>query len=88
MVGQFLDLKLTPRLFYRNSIEIFRFSTVDWELTLLDVSGSLEWYPFKNVGFGIGYNLVDIDYTDDDGSERLQAEYRFDGILFYVSLAY
>ena len=40
----------------------------------------LEYFPWENVGFGIGYNFLEIGY-EETGGDPLDITYEYDGIL-------
>lgn len=50
--------------------------------SVADWSVSSEYYFFRNVGLGVGYNWASLK-VDDYGSLPLEARYRYSGLLIY-----
>lgn len=88
VVGQFLEWRLRRRLFYRASLEFFRLSTGDIRADLTDVRFTLDWYPSRNVGLGLGYEFFNAVYADKDGGSGFSVNYEFDGPLVYITYSF
>jgi len=86
-IGFHVAYTIRPRLFFRASGEIFAFSTGNWDARWSDGRASVDWYPWKHVGFGGGYNVVTIKYTEEK-QETLEVEYKFGGLMVYVSFVW
>ena len=52
----------------------------DWEANLLFLDVDLEYFPWENFGFGIGYNYLEVGY-EESGGDSLDITYEYDGIL-------
>ena len=46
----------------------------------------LEHNTFKNVGFGIGFNIVDFDLEDNDGEEKDEFNMDYEGVQLYTKV--
>jgi len=88
VLGQFLELTLAKRLFYRAGLGLFIIDTSGWQGSIVDVRMSLDYYFNRTVGIGLGYNNVAIEYEEQDGSPRLDVEYRFQGAIGYLSFVF
>jgi len=86
MLGAHVDYTIRPRLFFRSSFELFDLSVQDLEARVLDWKTTLDWYPWQHWGFGVGYDLIDLSYADND-PPAFVVDYAFDGLLVYVSYA-
>ena len=52
-----------------------------------DGSTAVDWFPWKHVGLGAGFNLVRLNY-DSDKKGELKVDYDYNGVLVYVTLVY
>lgn len=77
---------ITPKLFLRASWEYFKISEDDLEGRLIDTNIMLEHNTFKNVGFGIGFNIVDFDLEDNDGEEKDEFNMDYEGVQLYTKV--
>jgi len=53
----------------------------------VDAGGTLDWYPWKNVGFGGGYSYTKITFTRE-ADPTISFEYTYSGPIVYLSLAF
>ena len=58
----------------------FEYSTDDWEASLFITDIDVEYFPWKHVGFGVGYNRLEIEYVEE-GSDALDIDFIYDGVL-------
>jgi hypothetical protein len=86
MFGAHVDYTIRPGLFVRSSFELFDLSVQDLDVRVLDWKATLDWYPWQHWGFGVGYDLIDMRYADND-PPAFVVDYAFDGLLVYVSYA-
>ena len=86
MFGLHLDYRLGKDIYLTTSFEYFAVKEDDFEGELTDARIGLEYRPFENIGFGLGYNAVTIftEATDDDD----EFDYEYEGILLYLSWNY
>ena len=91
VIGARFDVVLTERWRLRSSIDLFYLAFDDYRGSLLDTGIAVEYLPFKNVGFGLGYNAVryrvDADEEGGLGGEwNGEIRYDFAGALLYMKL--
>ena len=55
---------------------------------LFSVRGALEWRPWKNVGLGAAYQLVDIDLEVDGTNKQELYDFQFYGPILFVSVGF
>jgi len=53
----------------------------------VDAGGTLDWYPWKNFGFGAGYSYTKITFTRES-DPTISFEYTYSGPIVYLSLAF
>lgn len=85
MLGLHLLYSITPRLAFRATAHAFYLNTDDWVAQLSEFKLALDYYAWKNVGVGLGYDLVNMSYTDEDATKKFKVSYEYDGLLAYVS---
>ena len=86
MFGLHLDYRLGKDVYLSTSFEYFVVNEDDFEGELTDGSINLEYRPFENIGFGLGYNAVTIFAEDTDSNDEF--DYEYNGILVYLSWNY
>jgi hypothetical protein len=59
--GYRLDLALTPRWFIRTGAQAFYIEYAGFKGTLLQGQGAVEYVPFKNLAFGVGFDRLNFD---------------------------
>ena len=72
--------RFAPKWSLRSGVQYFEYSADDWDASLIILDVDVEYFPWKNVGFGLGYNLLEIGY-DEDGGDALDIDFEYDGIL-------
>ena len=60
----------------------------DWDGSLFFVSAVLEYWPWKNVGFGAGYRYVDVDVDYDPGHKKETYDFTLPGPVLYVTAGF
>jgi len=83
MFGLHLDYRLNKEVYFSTSFEYFVIDQDDFEGELTDIRIGIEYRPFENIGFGLGYNAATIFAEDTDSDDEFDFEY--DGILVYIS---
>jgi hypothetical protein len=86
-LGFHVAYTIRPRLFFRASGEIFEYSANDLGVRWTDGRASVDWYPWKHVGFSGGYTMVKIKYVEGE-QENLEIKYEFGGLMAYVSFVW
>lgn len=82
------DLALTPKVFLKNSLDIFYLEIGEFTGGILDVKIALEYNPFKHVGFGLAFESFRArieakggDYPEIDFHGKIVYEYF--GLMLY-----
>jgi hypothetical protein len=82
VLGLRADLAITPKVFLKSSFEILYLEIATFKGSILDVKISLEYNPFKYVGFGIGFESFRAgveadkeDYPEVDFRGKIEFEY-------------
>lgn len=65
----------------------FEYSTDDWEASFLVTDIDVEYFPWRHVGFGVGYNRLEIEYVEE-GSDALDIDFTYDGIMVRAIVAF
>lgn len=84
MLGVHTDVKLADEWYLRAGGEFFDVGVDDYEGKLTDTRIAVDWYPFRNVGFGIGFNRMRMTF-EDTGLPSLDFTYIYSGTMVYVS---
>lgn len=61
-------------------VAYFDFSTDDWKANFLVTDIDVEYFPWRHLGFGVGYNRLEIGY-EEEGSDALVVDFTYDGVL-------
>lgn len=83
-LGIHTDIELTKNLYFRAGGDFFNISVDGRQGDLLDVRAAVDWYPFQNWGFGIGFNRVRLGY-ESNRLPNVDFAYVYSGVLFYAS---
>jgi len=83
------DFAITPRWFLRSSFEVFYLQYGNFKGGLADMNLAVEYNPWKNFGFGLGYENFRIRLVaegNDYPSVNLQGEAKvqYMGVQFYA----
>lgn len=88
-----LDFALTPKVFIRQSLNVFYMEYESFKGGLLDTVLAVEYNPWEHFGFGLGYNAFRIaletkeeDYPAIDLVGRI--DFIYQGLLLYGKLFY
>jgi hypothetical protein len=91
VVGMSLDFAITPKLFLKQSLEVFYLEIGDFKGSIAAFNIVCEYNFWKNVGFGIGYDMFDLkieangsDYPNLDFIGKI--EFRYTGLLLYTKV--
>ncbi len=91
VIGLKLDLAITPKLFLKQSAEIFYFEYENFKGGLYTTNLALEYNAWKNVGFGIGYDIFKLaieaegeDYPEIDFFGKI--EFAYTGLFIYSKI--
>ena len=91
VVGLQLDFAITPKLFLKQSLEVFYLEIGDFKGSINSFTIACEYNFWKNVGFGIGYDMFDLkieangsDYPNIDFIGKV--EFKYSGLLLYTKV--
>ena len=85
--GIFVDYAIKRWLILHVSAEFFDLNVTDLDLRFQDSRATLDFWFTRHVGFGFGLNGTDLRVRDTgDGPFRI--DYRFEGVVFYVGVAF
>ncbi len=88
VVGLFGTYEFTPALSLTGDIQYLDVTINDIKGKYTDARLTLDYYPWRNVGFGVGY-LYDKVVVDSTKSSWVgSVDYKFDGFLGYVSFRF
>lgn len=87
VIGAHVNVTLHPKWFVRTSWEYFNASADTIEAKLSDAKITFDYYPWNHIGFGLGYNVVTIDYLEED-LPAVEVNYEYNGALGYVSFIF
>jgi hypothetical protein len=68
--------------------EFFWLNTATWHGDIYDVRLTLDYYPWKHIGFGTGYNWVGMNYRDENTLEELKLFYGYHGLMVYATVVF
>ena len=60
----------------------------DWDGSLWFANAFLEYWPFKNAGFGAGYRYLDADVDYDPGHKKETYDFTLSGPLVYMTVGF
>ena len=84
VLGLQADVRLAKKWYLRTRGEIFDVRLDDQKGSLHGGNASVDWYPFKNFGFGFGFNWSRLSY-EDLGIPEIDVTYAYSGTTLYVS---
>lgn len=91
VVGMSFDFAITPKLFLKQSLEVFYLEIGDFKGSINTFTIACEYNFWKNVGFGIGYDMFDLkieangsDYPNIDFIGKV--EFQYSGLLLYTKI--
>jgi hypothetical protein len=92
VVGLHLDFAIKPNVFLRQRLDLFYLEYGQFKGGLGDISIAVEWFPWKNVGFALGYESlrIGIEATGSDYPEmelKGNVKYQQNGMFIYVTVA-
>jgi len=67
--------------------QFFALQADTWGGSMADIVLAVDWFPWKHVGLGAGFNLVRLNY-DSDKKGELKVDYDYNGVIVYVTLIY
>jgi hypothetical protein len=86
-IGVQLRYTIVPGLLVSGKVRGMTVTIDNTKASVLEARGSLDYYPWKNVGFGAAYDYMDIQVTKQ-AEPVLEVEYRYSGPMVYLSLVF
>jgi hypothetical protein len=86
-LGVHFAYSIAPKWIVRSSAKLLAYSADSWKVNHIDARVNFEFYPWKHVGFGAGFSLIEFLYIDK-GDDELRVDYGFDGWTGYVGIVF
>jgi hypothetical protein len=87
-IGAYVRFTLLPRLFVTGQARGLPTITVSGSSGgMFDAGAYLDWYPWRNVGFGGGYSYTKIEF-ERQSNPTIRLDYSYSGPLVYLTLAF
>jgi hypothetical protein len=87
VLGLYGEWRMVRNLYLRGGAEYLAVNVAGWNGSVADLRASVDWYPFKHFGFGVGYNIFRIDALKDATSD-FDFRYQFSGLLGYATYVF
>jgi len=89
MLGLYFDWEMWRRVFLRGSMQALFLTYQQYSGGIRDRKVSVDWYPWTNYGFGLGWHYVGLDLkrTGDLGGS-IEANYAIQGVSLYATAAF
>lgn len=85
VLGLHGEWRMVRNLYLRGGVEYLALNVSGWDGSVIDARASVDWYPFKHFGFGVGYNAFRIDVLKES---ELNVRYEFSGLLGYATYVF
>ena len=87
VLGLYGEWCMVRNLYLRGGVEYLAVNVAGWEGSVKDVRASVDWYPFKHFGFGVGYNIFRLDGSHD-ADAVFDFRYEYSGLLGYATYVF
>jgi hypothetical protein len=90
-LGLRADFAITPKWFFRSGFQVFYLEIDEFKGSVLQTNAAVEYFPWKHLGFGLGYNSFNLN-IEADGEDYPQIDFkgeinfRYIGLLLYTKL--
>jgi len=90
-LGIRMDFAITPKWFLRSGFDVFYLEIKNFKGTIFESHAAIEYLPWKNLGFGLGFNTFDLN-IEADGEDYPQIdfkgnlEFKYTGLLLYAKV--
>ena len=95
VLGLGFDFAITPKWFIRQQLEFFYLEFDSFSGGIKSLNLALEYYPSQHVGFGLGFDALDVDVEATKDSEYPGVEdfvgsisFEFIGVQLYLKLVF
>jgi hypothetical protein len=87
-IGAYARFTLLPGLFISGGVKGLPKVTISgYSGDMLDSGAFLDWYPWKNVGFGAGYSYWKLTF-ERQSDPTIRLDYSYSGPLVYLTFAF
>ena len=87
-IGIYITQALSPKWSLAGRFGGIGLSTGDFDGTVVDAMGAVEFRPWQNVGFGLAYMYNDADATLKDVGEGVEVKWNYQGPFAYLTLGF
>jgi len=90
-LGLRFDFAITPKWFLRSGFDVFYLEIKEFRGMIYESHAAIEYLPWKNFGFGLGYNAFALD-IEANGEDYPQIDFvgeltfKYSGLLLYTKL--
>ncbi|MDJ0835479.1 MAG: hypothetical protein QNK37_03120 [Acidobacteriota bacterium] len=90
LVGLYFNRQLHRGLLLRAVGEFFALDLDEFDGSVTDIRTVLDYYPWRRIGFGLGYNYVEVEIDQIKIIEDIQGryQYNFDGWQLYLTFSF
>lgn len=87
-IGIYITQALSPKWSLAGRFGGIGLSTGDFDGTVVDAMGAVEFRPWQNVGFGLAYMYNDADAKLKDVGGGVEVEWNYKGPFAYLTLGF
>jgi hypothetical protein len=90
-IGIYGGYRILKQLYFTGDLGYFQIEIGDFDGRITSANFGLQWQPFKLIGFGLNYQLFEVDVeasTEEFGGIGGKFKYRYDGPVLYVALRF
>jgi len=90
-LGIRMDFAITPKWFLRSGFDVFYLEIKEFKGAIYESHAAIEYLPWKNLGFGLGFNAFNLD-IEADGEDYPQIDFvgelnfKYSGLLLYTKV--
>ena len=90
-LGLRMDFAIIPKWFLRTGFDVFYLEIKEFKGTIFESHAAVEYLPWKNFGFGLGFNAFNLD-IEADGEDYPQIDFvgelnfKYSGLLLYAKM--
>jgi hypothetical protein len=88
MIGIHFEFAPIRRLFLRAGVTALEVSIGKLDGRIIDAKASLAWFPWRHVGFGLGYNYQNVEVGEDGSRFRWDVDYEWTGLTAGLAFAW
>jgi hypothetical protein len=87
-IGAYVSATIIPRLYGVGDVRwLPKITTSNYSVEYIEARGGLEFFFTKNVGLGVDYNYIKLDFSHNV-TRQYALHYRYDGPFGYLALAF